>query len=123
MINRSLIESSIFFFPVKTSHLLYIFLKHVTSFWWLALFFIDGFFIFSLGSVICKKYTKAKCKDSKNTNSIDISIIWSCGMERVEYGVMVEYGVGPPVEEYVKSLDLSAGEGVGSWLSTSIFFF
>ena len=48
----------------------------MTSFWWLILFFIDDF---RLKSVICKKYTNANGKDSKYTNAIDISIIWSCG--------------------------------------------
>ena len=44
--------------PIKTTHLLYIFLKHMTSFWWFILFFfLSLFFMFSLGSVICKKYT------------------------------------------------------------------
>ena len=51
-------------------------LKHITSFWWLTLFFIDKFFIFRLKSVICKKYTNTDDKDSKYTNAIDISPIW-----------------------------------------------
>ena len=46
----------------------------MTSFWWLILFFIDLFFICSLRSVICKKYANANGKDSKYTNTIDISI-------------------------------------------------
>ena len=45
--------------------------------WLLVLFFIDEFF--RLESVICKKYTRTNGKDSKYTNAIDISIIWSCG--------------------------------------------
>ena len=58
-------------------HLLYAFLKHMAFFWWLILFFfISGFFIFSLRLVICKKYTNTNSKDSKHTNTIDISIIW-----------------------------------------------
>ena len=72
MINPSLIESSIFL-PVKTSHLLYILLLHMTSFWWLILFFTDE--IFRLESVLCKKYTNINGKDSKYTNAINISII------------------------------------------------
>ena len=82
MINPSLIESSIFFFQSKLAIYFIFFLKHITSFWWLILFFIDGFFIFSLGTVICKKYTNTNGKDSKHTNAIDISIIWFCGMGR-----------------------------------------
>ena len=74
MIIPSLIESSVFFFQSKLLVLLHIFLKHMTSFWWLILFFIDLFFICRLGSVICKKYTNANGKDNKYTNAIDISI-------------------------------------------------
>ena len=37
------------------------------------------FFIFSLASAICKKYTNTNGNDSKDTNAINISIIWSCG--------------------------------------------
>ena len=47
------------------------------SLWWLIFFFIDEFF--RLESVISKKYTNNNGKDSKYTNAIDISIIWSCG--------------------------------------------
>ena len=65
MISQSLMESSMFFFPSKLLNLLYIFLKHMTSFWWLILFFMGLFFIFSLRSVICKKYTNTNGKDSK----------------------------------------------------------
>ena len=43
----------------------------MTSFWWLILFFIDEFFIFSLTSVICEKYTNTNGKDDKYTNAID----------------------------------------------------
>ena len=70
----SLIESSLFLFQSKLLILLYIFPKHITSFWWLILFFIDLFFICSLWVVICKKYTNANGKDSKSTNAIDIRI-------------------------------------------------
>ena len=70
----SLIESSLFLFQSKLLILLYIFLKHITSFWWLILFFIDLFFICSLWVVICKKYANANGKDSKSTNAIDIRI-------------------------------------------------
>ena len=45
----------------------------MTSFWWLILFFIDGFF--RLKGVICKKYKNTDGKDRKHTNVIDISII------------------------------------------------
>ena len=45
-------------------------------FWWLILFFIGLFFIFSPGSVICKKYTNTDGKDRKHTNATDISPIW-----------------------------------------------
>ena len=45
----------------------------MTSFWWLILFFIDKFF--RLKSVICKKYANTNGKDTKYTNTIDISII------------------------------------------------
>ena len=67
------------FLPIKAAHLLHrVFsssdLMHITSFWWLILFFIDLFFICSLRSVICKKYANANGKDSKYTNTIDISI-------------------------------------------------
>ena len=80
----SLIKSSMFFFPVRTTHLLYrvfssSYLKHMTSFWWLILFFIDLVFICSLGSVICKKYENPHDKDRKHTNTIDISITGSSG--------------------------------------------
>ena len=51
------------------------FLKHMMSFWWLIVFFIDRFFIFRLKSVICKKCNNAYGKDRKHTNAIDISII------------------------------------------------
>ena len=66
------------FLPIKAAHLLHrVFsssdLMHITSFWWLILFFIDLFFICSLRSVICKKYTNHG-KDSKYTNELDISI-------------------------------------------------
>ena len=74
MIILSLIESSVFFFQSKLLILLCIFLKYMTSFWRLILFFIDLFFIRSLRSVICKKYTNANGKDSKYTNSINIRI-------------------------------------------------
>ena len=67
------------FSPIKTTHLLYIFLRYMMSFWWFILFFIDDFFIFRLISVICKKYPNTNAKDSKHTNAIDISIILSCG--------------------------------------------
>ena len=77
MIISSLIESSMFFFQSKLLVLLYIFLKHMPLFWRLILFFIDSFFICSLGSVIYKKYANANGKDSKYTNVIDISI--TCG--------------------------------------------
>ena len=43
----------------------------MTSFW-LIFFFINGFFIFRLKSVICKKYTNANGRDIKYTNAIDI---------------------------------------------------
>ena len=79
MINDQYIPKGVFnfFLPIKTSHLLYRFfsssdLKHMTSFWWLILFFIDKFF---RKSVICKKYTNTNGKDRKHTNAIDISII------------------------------------------------
>ena len=74
MIIPSLIESSMFFFQSKLLILLYVFLKHMTSFWWLILFFIDLFFICSLKSVICKKYTNVTGKDNKYTNAIGIII-------------------------------------------------
>ena len=47
----------------------------MTSFWWLILFFIDLFFICSLGTLTCKKYANNNDKDRKYTNTIDISII------------------------------------------------
>ena len=50
---------------------------HRTSFWCLVLLFIGGFF--RLKSFICKKYKSTNGKDSKYANTIDISIIWSCG--------------------------------------------
>ena len=51
----------------------------MTLFWWLIFFFIDEFFIFSLKSIICKKYRSANDNNSNYTNDIDTSIIWSCG--------------------------------------------
>ena len=77
MIIPSLIESSMFFFPIKATHLLYRFFKAydvvlVVYF----VFFHCGFF--RLESVISKKYTNTTGKDSKCTNTIDISIIWLC---------------------------------------------
>ena len=74
MIIPLLIKSSMFFFQSKLPILLNIVLKHMTPFWWLILFFIELFFICSLRSVICKKYANANGKDSKYTNSIDVSI-------------------------------------------------
>ena len=67
------------FLPIKAAHLLHrVFsssnLMHITSFWWLILFFIDLFFICSLRSVICKKYTNSYGKDSRYTKVLDISI-------------------------------------------------
>ena len=44
-------------------------------FWWL----IHLFFVYSLGSVICKKYTNTNNKYSKYANVIDVSITGSCG--------------------------------------------
>ena len=73
MIIPSLIKSSMFFFQSKLPILLNIVLKHMTPFWWFILFFIELFFICSLRSVICKKYANANGKDSKYTNSIDVS--------------------------------------------------
>ena len=66
----------------------------MTSCWWLILFFIDEFFIFSLRSAICKKYTKAYGKDSKYTDAIDISITGSCGMGRGRRGRVTCRGRG-----------------------------
>ena len=63
-------------FLVKTSHLLYSFLKHMTSFWWLVLLFIDEFFTFSLRNVIYEKYTNTNGKHSKDTNTIDIILLY-----------------------------------------------
>ena len=71
-----------FFFQLKLLIYCIFFLKHMTSFWWLTFFFIDDFFIFRLESVTCKKYTNASGKDSKCTNAVDISTIWSCMMRR-----------------------------------------
>ena len=53
-------------------------LKHMTSLWWMILFFIGLFFIFR-ESVVCKKYTNANGKYSNYTSAINISIISSCG--------------------------------------------
>ena len=55
----------------------------MTSFWCLIFFFIGEFFIFSLGSVIYKKYTNTSAKHNNYTNAIDISIIRSCGGDGV----------------------------------------
>ena len=117
MIIPSLIESSMFFFQSKLLILLYVFLKHMTSFWWLILFFIDLFFICSLRSVICKKYANANGKDSKYTNTVDISIYPAVGedVEGVELSVEEEVkGVSLSVEEKVESVDLSVKEEAGS---------
>ena len=64
------LQSQLLIYPYRSSDL-----KHTKSFWWLILFFIDEFFIFSLGSAICKKYTNTNGKGRKDTNAIDISII------------------------------------------------
>ena len=55
----------------------------MTLFWCLIFFFIGEFFIFSLGSVIYKKYTNTSAKHNNYTNAIDISIIRSCGGDGV----------------------------------------
>ena len=70
------------FLTITVTHLLYRSsdLKHMTSFWCLILFFIDWFFICSLGSVICKKYANINGKNGKYTKAIGVSIIWSCDM-------------------------------------------
>ena len=78
-VDPSLIGFLMFFWQSQLTHLLYIFLKHMTLFWWLIFFFIDEFFIFSLKSIICKKYRSANGNKSNYTNDIDTSIIWSCG--------------------------------------------
>ena len=70
MIIPSLIESSMLF---NHSFIVY-FLKHITSFWWFILIFIDLFFIWSLRNVIFKKYANANGKDRRYANAIDISI-------------------------------------------------
>ena len=63
----------------------------MTSLWLFVLFFNDEFFIFRLESVICKKYTSTNNKDSKYTNTIDISIIWSCGGGVGDAGSFIAY--------------------------------
>ena len=69
MISPSLIESPMFFFPVKAAHLLYIFLKHMKSFWFNRLF-MDGL---SCLLAVCKIYGNANGKGSKDINAIVIS--------------------------------------------------
>ena len=74
-ITASLIESSMFFFPIKAIHLLYrVFsssdLKYITSLWFNRLFMDDLSYLF----VIRTKYTNACGKDSKYTNVEDISL-------------------------------------------------
>ena len=51
-------------------------------------------------------------------------------LQRHKYYLVLWYGVGSLVEEEVggveegaEGIDLSVGEGVGSWLSSRIFFF
>ena len=58
------------FFQSKVLIYCIFFLKHVTSFWWLILFFTGLFF--RLKSVLYKKYTNVTGKDIKYTNAIDI---------------------------------------------------
>ena len=69
MISPSLIESPMFSFSVKAAHLLYIFLKHMTSFW-LNRLLMDGL---SCLLAVCKIYGNANGKDSKHINAIVIS--------------------------------------------------
>ena len=86
----------------------------MTSFWWLILFSVNEFFVFRLESV--------KCKDSKYTHAINITIVWSYSMERgltawkeVEgVGLPVEEGV-EGVEEGVEGVELPIRGGVGYW--------
>ena len=47
MISPSLIESSMFFFQSKLLIYCIGFQKHMTSFWWLILFFIDNFRLYA----------------------------------------------------------------------------
>ena len=61
------------------------------------LVFVEGFF--RLVSVICKKYTNTNGKGSKYTNTINISIIRSCG------GGGGVQGVRSPVEEGVRGVE------------------
>ena len=73
-----------------------------------------------LVSVVCKKYTNTNGKDSKYTNTINISIIWSCGGGGGrQCKITCREGVRN-VEEGVEGVDPSVGEEVGSSLSSSI---
>ena len=73
-----------------------------------------------LVSVVCKKYTNTNDKDSKYTNTINISIIWSCGGGGGrQCKITCREGVRN-VEEGVEGVDPSVGEEVGSSLSSSI---
>ena len=87
MINPSLIESSMFFSPINTTHLftklsiiILLNLKHAESSWVYSLFlhliFIQGLKIFV---VICKKNTSTYGQNCSYNNTIDIGIIWSSG--------------------------------------------
>ena len=88
----------------------------MASCWWVILFLIDEFFIFSLRSVIYKKYTNANGKDSKYTNVIDISITGSCGMGTGRRHRVTCRGRGRRRRHIL-------WERVGSWLYSSIFSF
>ena len=67
------------FLSITVTHLLYRFLKDMKSLW-LLFFSVAVFFFIFRESAIRKKYTNTNGKDSKYTNTIDISIIWSCSM-------------------------------------------
>ena len=117
-------QSVFYCFSDDHSHSFFItiFLKHRTYFWLLILFFIvEG--VFRLVSVICKKYTNTNGKGSKYTNTIKISIIRSCGGGGGTRCKITCRRRGKRCRRGGGRHNPSAGERVGSWLSSSISSF
>ena len=85
------------------------------------LVFVEGFF--RLVSVICKKYTNTNGKGSKYTNTINISIIRSCGGGGGTRCKITCRGRGKRCRRRGGRHNSSVGERVGSWLSSSISSF
>ena len=73
-------------------------------------------------SVITKKYTNTIGKDSKYTNTIDISIIWSCGVGRGWGRGITCRRKGRRRRRRGRKRRLIC-RGGGSWVSSCIFYF